>query len=102
MKVEFLNDIKSEALEGLCIKKLSKLEKFYKGGEPTVFVGFNVDNREHVVTLSSKYNGFDLKAKGKSEDMYKSLDVAIENLKSQITKNKYDNKTKRKEREYTL
>ena len=102
MKVEFLNDIKSEALEGLCIKKLSKLEKFYKGGEPTVFVGFSVDKREHVVVLSSKYNGFDLKAKGKSEDMYKSLDIAIENLKNQITKNKYDNKTKRKEREYNF
>lgn len=102
MKVEFLSNINSEALEGLCEKKLSKLEKFYKGGEPTISVGFSVDNREHIVVLSTKYNGFDLKSKGKSEDMYKSLDIAIENLKNQITKNKYDNKTKRKEREYSL
>ncbi|MGN1208191.1 MAG: HPF/RaiA family ribosome-associated protein [Christensenellales bacterium] len=102
MKVEFLNDINSKALESLCVKKLMKLEKFYKGGEPTISVGFYIDGREHLVTLSSRYNGFDLKAKGKSEDMYKSLDVAIDNLKDQITKNKYDNKTKRKEREYNF
>lgn len=102
MKVDFLNDINSEALEGLCVKKLTKLEKFYKGGEPTVSVSFAIDNREHIVNLTTKYNGFNLQAKGKSEDMYKSLDLAVDNLKSQMTKNKYDKKEKRCEREYTL
>jgi len=102
MKVEFTSAINSEALEGLCKKKLSKLEKFFKGGEPTIVVSFQIDNREHIVTLFSNYNSFDLKAKGKSEDMYKSLDIAIDNLKQQITKNKFDKKTKRTEKEYTL
>lgn len=99
MKVEFTNDIKSEALEGLCKKKLLKLEKFFKGGEPTVYVAFAIDNREHIVNLSTNYNSFDLIAKGKSEDMYKSIDIAIENLKQQITKNKFDKKSKRSEKE---
>ena len=100
MKVEFKNAINSEALEGLCKKKLSKLEKFFKGGEPTIIVDFVIDNREHVVTLFTNYNSFDLKARGKSEDMYKSLDIAIDNLKQQITKNKFDKKEKRGEKEY--
>ena len=30
--------------------------------------------------------------------MYKSLDLAIDNLKAQMTKNKYDKKTKRGEK----
>lgn len=98
MKVEFLNDINSKALEGLCEKKLSKLEKFYKGGEPTVYVSFSIASREHIVSLKTNYNGFDLSSKGKSEDMYKSVDLAIDNLKSQMTKNKYDKKTKRSEK----
>ena len=102
MKVEFSNNINSEALENLCIKKLSKLEKFYKGGEPTIFVNFQIDNREHAVTLLTTYNSFALQAKGKSEDMYKSLDITIDNLKQQMTKNKFDKKTKRSSNEYSL
>ena len=98
MKVDFLNDINSEALESLCVKKLSKLEKFYKGGDAKISVGFNIDNKEHIVTLSTNYNGFDLIAKSKSPDMYKSLDLAIDNLKAQMTKNKYDKKSKRGEK----
>ena len=102
MKVEFTSAINSEALEGLCKKKLSKLEKFFKGGEPTIVVSFQIDNREHIVTLFSNYNSFDLKAKGKSEDMYKSLDIAIDNLKQQISKNKFDKKSKRADKEYNV
>lgn len=100
MKVEFTSAINSEALEGLCKKKLSKLEKFFKGGEPTIVVDFKIDNREHIVTLFTNYNSFDLKAKGKSEDMYKSVDIAIDNLKQQISKNKFDKKSKRVDKEF--
>ncbi|MBE5746137.1 MAG: ribosome-associated translation inhibitor RaiA [Clostridiales bacterium] len=100
MRVEFTNDIKSEALEGLCVKKLNKLEKFFKGGEPTVYVTFSIENREHSVSLLTNYNSFELKAKGKSDDMYKSIDIAVENLKQQITKNKFDKKEKRAVKEF--
>ena len=100
MRVEFTNSINSEALESLCIKKLNKLEKFYKGGEPTVVVDFAIDNKQHIVSLFTKYNSIDLKAKGKSEDMYKSLDIAIDGLKLQISKNKFNKKEKRAEKEY--
>lgn len=102
MKVEFLNDINSKALETMAERKLSKLEKYYKGGEPKISVMFQVDNREHLVTLRTKYNNFDLSSKGKSEDMYKSLDIAIDNLKAQMSKNKYDKKTKRSSRDYSV
>lgn len=98
MKVDFLNDINSQALESLCVKKLSKLEKFYKGGDAKISVGFTIDNREHVVNLATNYNGFNFYSKAKSPDMYKSLDLAIDNLKAQMTKNKYDKKTKRGEK----
>lgn len=102
MIVEFTNDINSEALENLCKKKLSKLEKFYKGGEPTVYVSFLIENREHIVTLKTNYNSFELLSKGKSEDMYKSVDIAVENLKQLITKNKFDKKNKRAENEFSV
>ena len=98
MKIQFLSNINSEAIESLTVKKLSKLEKFYKGEEPTILVDFKIDNREHLVTLRTKYNSFELMSKGKSEDMYKSLDLAIDSLKSQMTKNKFDKKAKRGER----
>lgn len=102
MRVEFTSAINSEALEGLTKKKLLKLEKYFKGGEPTITVSFQVDNREHIVTLFTNYNSFDLKAKGKSEDMYKSIDIAIDNLKQQIAKNKFDKKSKRSENDYSM
>lgn len=102
MKVDFLNGINSEALESLCVKKLAKLEKYFKGGEPTISVSFAIDNREHIVNLATRYNSFNLSAKAKSEDMYKSLDLAIDNLKAQITKNKFDKKEKRGEKEFNF
>ena len=42
MKVEFLNDINSKALETMAERKLSKREKYYKGGEPKISVMFLV------------------------------------------------------------
>ena len=102
MRIEFLNSVDSEALETLCEKKLSKLEKYFKGGEPKIQIGFTIDNRDHIVTLFTKYNSFELKAKGKSADMYKSLDIAIENLKDQMLRNKFDKKSKRTEKIYEL
>lgn len=95
MRIEFLNNINSKALESMTEKKLSKLGKFFKGEEPTVSVSYQVDNRNHLVTLQTKYNNANLISKGKSEDMYKSLDIAIDNLKVQMSKNKFDKKTKR-------
>lgn len=94
MKVEFYG-VTSPAIEELTKKKLNKLEKYYKGAEPSFKVTFAIENKQHVVKLETNYNSFSLQAKANSDDMYKSLDLAIENVKRQITKNKFDKKVKR-------
>ena len=100
MKIQFNGDVESKALESLCEKKLNRLEKYFKGGEPKVSVKFSIVSKEHVVDIFTKYNSFELKSSGKSDDMYKSLDIAVDNLKMQMTKNKFDKKAKRCSREF--
>lgn len=95
MKVEFRGKINSPAIEELTKKKLERLEKYFKGAEPSFVVSFDIENKDHVVKMETNYNSFSLQAKAKSQDMYKSLDLCLENIKSQMVRNKFDKKTKR-------
>lgn len=95
MKVEFRGKISSPAIEELTRKKLERVEKYFKGEEPSFVVSFDIENKDHVVRMETNYNSFNLQAKAKSQDMYKSLDLCLENIKSQMLKNKFDKKTKR-------
>ena len=95
MKIEFNGRVSSPALEELARKKLERLEKYHKGAEPVYSVYFSVEKDKHIVRIETNYNGFDLNARESSDDMYKSLDMCIDSIKRQISKNKYDKKTRR-------
>lgn len=83
----FRNMDSTEALRDHTVDKLSKLDK-YLIKPATAHVIFNMDGSRHVAeitvnTMGVRYIGIDT-----TNDMYMSVDGAVEKLKKQISKTK--------------
>lgn len=76
----------SPALERLTDKKLSKLEKYAEDIVVDIFM--SLEGKEHVTKMIFKTKNYELVSKARSNDMYKNIDVCVDNLKSQIVDKK--------------
>lgn len=81
-------DLLSPALESLCNKKLSKLEKY--GEDMTCDIFMTMEGKEYVMKVVLKNKKTELVARAKSNDMYKNIDTCVDTLKLQISKEKTD------------
>jgi putative sigma-54 modulation protein len=60
----------------------------YFGQLITSHVTLTVEKHQHLAEISIHANGVDFNGRGKSEDMYVSVDLAVDRLERQIKKHK--------------
>jgi putative sigma-54 modulation protein len=77
----------SEALRERAIKKLSKIEKFFKA-DAECHVTFAIEKSRHILEVTIVSSGFVVRAEETTDDMYTSIDMVIDKLERQIRKNK--------------
>jgi len=77
----------TEALRNIVIKKLSRLEKFFR---PTtvVHVTLSVEKNRQNVEITIPFNGVILRAEESQVDMYNSIDRVVDVIERQIRRNK--------------
>ena len=77
----------SSALKDQAIKKLSKIEKFFKSNAEC-HVTFSVEKNRRIVEVTIISGGLFIRAEETTDDMYASIDAVIDKLERQIRKNK--------------
>jgi putative sigma-54 modulation protein len=77
----------SPALRERAIKKINKLDRFfYADTEATV--AMSIQKNWHICELTIKHNGIVFRAEERRDDMYASIDNAVDKVERQIRKNK--------------
>lgn len=77
----------SDALKNQAIKKLNKIEKFFKD-DSECHLTFTVEKSRHIFEVTIMAKGFFIRAEETTDDMYASIDAVIDKLERQIRKNK--------------
>jgi putative sigma-54 modulation protein len=77
----------SEALKEKAIKKLNKIEKFFKA-DTECHLTFTVEKNWHILEVTIMSKGLFIRAEETTDDMYASIDAVIDKLERQIRKNK--------------
>ena len=78
----------SDSLKSRAEKKLSKLERYFRE-EPEVTIRFKVQKgARHIAEVTMNAGGVMLRAEESSNDMYLSIDHAVDKLESQIRRHR--------------
>ncbi|NLJ78685.1 MAG: ribosome-associated translation inhibitor RaiA [Tissierellia bacterium] len=77
----------TEALKNITIKKLGRLEKYFKK-ELEASVNYSVEKNREIIEVTINLPGTLLRAEESSDDMYASIDRAVDVLEGQIRKYK--------------
>lgn len=77
----------TEAMEGNFETKLSRLDKYFNGEQEAKVTVSHVKNQQKVEVTIPFNNGV-VRAEAVDDDVYNALDVAIEKLKKQLTRQK--------------
>lgn len=81
-KVQITDD-----LRGYAEKKISKLDKMFKG-ESVAYITFSIERGRHKAELTVKNNGMYFRVSESTNDMYATIDSAVAAIVRQIRKNK--------------
>jgi len=77
----------TEALKEAAVKKVGKLDKYFRrDAEATITM--SVQKNRHIVEVTIPFEGGLLRAEEDSPDMYASIDKVIDSLERQIRRNK--------------
>lgn len=77
----------SDSLRERAIKKLSKIEKFFKP-DTECYITLTVEKNRHILEVTIVSAGLVIRGEETTDDMYTSLDLVIDKLERQIRKNK--------------
>lgn len=77
----------SDALREQAIKKLSRIEKFFKD-DADCHLTFAVEKSRHILEVTIQSKGLFIRAEETTDDMYASIDAVVDKLERQIRKNK--------------
>ena len=77
----------SEDLRAYAIKKISKLERFFKT-DAEAFVTFSLERGRFLAEITIKNNGMFYRASELTNDMYASVDSGVAAIERQIRRNK--------------
>lgn len=77
----------TDALKEKVTKKVGKLEKFFNPGTEA-HITMGVEKSRQIIEVTIPFNGIMIRAEVSSEDMYSSIDKAVDILERQIRKNK--------------
>lgn len=75
----------TEALRDRAVKKLAKLEKFFHP-DTEVHVTMSVQKNRQILEITIPFNGIVIRAEEANEDMYESIDKAVDVVERQIRK----------------
>ena len=87
----------TEAIKAYAEKKLAKLEKYFEKDNVDAIVSMAVEGGIHRVDITLSLEGLILKGEERTQDMYASVDGAIDKIERQI--HKYKTKINRKLRQ---
>lgn len=76
----------SDAFQNMCDKKLGKLEKLAEN--MTVDAFLTKEGKDHILKMVAVTKNWEIVAKGKSDDMYKNIDLCVDILKKEINEKK--------------
>lgn len=85
----------TDALKQYATSKLSKLSKFYKG-PISIEVVMEVEHERQIVEITAHAKGTILRVEESSNDMYASIDSAVDKMESRVKK--YKDKARNKHR----
>lgn len=83
----FRNMESTDALRDHTLDKLTKLDK-YLINPSTAHIIFNLDGSRHVAEITLNTKGGRFVGTDTSNDMYNSIDGAVEKIRKQVTRNK--------------
>jgi putative sigma-54 modulation protein len=87
----------TEALREYANKKVSKIDKFFEKSPRGAQVTLSTERGKHIVDITIQVDGLLLRGEEKTNDMYASIDGAIDKIESQV--HKYKTKINRRFRE---
>lgn len=76
----------TNALREYAEKKVSKIVKFFEKSPVGAQVTLSTERGKHIVDITVQVNGLLLRGEAKSNDMYASIDGAIEKIERQVQK----------------
>lgn len=77
----------TEALRDIVVKKMSRLEKFFSPATEA-HITFNVEKNRHILEVTIMERGMVFRAEETNEDMYASIDRAVDIIERQLRKHK--------------
>lgn len=77
----------TSALKERAVKKMNKLEKFFKP-DTEAHITMSVEKNRHIIEVTIPFEGVIFRAEVENEDMYASIDKVIDLIERQIRKNK--------------
>ena len=78
----------SDALEDLMVKKLSKLDKYFKSEADAKVTMSTIKKTNFKVEVLIPFNGWFLRAEETTDDMHKSIDRVVEKIERQLRRYK--------------
>ena len=75
------------ALKETAIKKVGKLDKFFRR-DVEAYITMSVEKNRHIVEVTIPFNGGVLRAEEENHDMYTSIDKVVDSLERQMRRNK--------------
>lgn len=78
----------SDALEDLMVKKLSKLDKYFKSEADAKVTMSTIKKTNFKVEVLIPFNGLFLRAEETTDDMHKSIDRVVEKIERQLRRYK--------------
>ena len=87
----------TDALQEYADKKVSKIAKFFEKSPRGAQVTLSTERGKHIVDITIQVDGLLLRGEERTNDMYASIDGAIDKIESQV--HKYKTKINRKFRE---
>ncbi|MFZ7133955.1 MAG: ribosome hibernation-promoting factor, HPF/YfiA family [Eubacteriales bacterium] len=88
----------TEGLKSILEKKLSKFDKYFSPNIETTAT-LSTQKNKHVLELTIQLNGTILRAEEATDDMYTSIDKAINKIEGQLRK--YKTKLEKKNKDHT-
>lgn len=87
----------TEALREYAEKKVAKIEKFFEKSPMGAQVTLSMERDKHVVDITIQVDGLLLRGEEKTNDMYASIDGAVDKIERQV--HKFKSRINRKLRE---
>lgn len=86
--VSYRNMESSPALRDYAVRKLEKITDKYVRGRTDASIVLSVEKFRHIANITLSIKNLTVKGKSQSQDMYSSIDLALEKIEKQLRRHK--------------